>query len=61
MQSSRFGQSPKVESNAQRGLPIKRLPQKQKTKINGPLPQKDITVPAHWRVVNSEGKVLAKT
>jgi hypothetical protein len=42
-------------------LPIKRLPQKQKPKNNGPLPQKDTPVPSHWRVVNSEGKVLAKT
>jgi hypothetical protein len=42
-------------------LPIKRSPQKQKTKNKGTIPQKDITVPAHWHVVNSWGKVLART
>ena len=42
-------------------LPIKRSPQKQKTKNKGTIPRKDITVPAQWRMVNSEGKVLART
>ena len=41
-------------------LPIKRSPQKQKTKNKGTIPRKDITVPAHWRVVNSEGKSASK-
>lgn len=40
-------------------LPVKRSPQKQKPKKKE-VPRKDVSVPAHWSVVNADGKRVRK-
>ena len=54
-----YGKVIEMNETQKEDLPVKRSPQKQNPKKKE-VPRKDITVPAHWSVVNADGKRTKK-